>query len=176
MVQNPQETEMKYIFWGLIILFAIFVSVIYPPIFSIGGFVRIDILIVALSLFSLYLSPFFTLPVFFFTGLIVDSFYMTPLGYHSLVFLSISYVIFIVKDYIFKEKFLFQILVISMSVLIYRVIDTVIYFPNIKSISHIFYNLFLSPMATVLFYSLIYVLVKILGSAVSKYGKRKQTL
>jgi len=165
---------MIYILWSLVVLFSIFVSVIYPPIFSIGSFVHIDILLVILSLFSLYLSPFFTLPIFFLAGLIFDSFYMTPLGYHSIVFMSISYIIFIIKGYIFKEKFLFQILVISMSVFFYRLIETVIYFPKTKSFSLIFFNLILSPLSTVLFYSLIYVLVRILKKAMNQYGKTKQ--
>lgn len=165
---------MIYILWTLILLLSIFVSVIYPPLFSIGSIVRIDILMVALSLFSLYLSPYFTLPIFFIAGLIFDSFYMTPLGYHSIIFLAISYVIFIIKPFIFKEKFLFQMLVISMSVFIYRLTDTVIFFPRIKSVSYVLNNLILSPIATILFYSLIYVLVKILGRAMNIYGQRKQ--
>ncbi|MGE3063750.1 MAG: rod shape-determining protein MreD [bacterium] len=165
---------MIYILWTLIVFFGIFLSVTYPPIFSIAGIVRIDLLMVILSLYALYLSPYFTLPVFFIAGLIFDSFFMNPLGYHSLIFIGISYAIFLVKGYIFKEKFMFQILVISMAAFLYRIADTAVFYSRIKSFSYAFCNVVLSPIATILFYSLIYVLVVILQKAVNEHGKRKQ--
>lgn len=166
---------MIYILWTLLLFFALFLTVVFPPIFSIAGRVSIDVVMVVLSLYSLYLSPYFVLPLFFLAGLVLDSFFLNPLGYHSILFMSISYVIYMTKGYIFKEKFLFQMLVISLAAFLYRTTDTVIFYSRIKSPAHAFFNAILSPAATIIFYSLIYVLVMILGKAVQLNGKRKQT-
>ncbi|MDD3804244.1 MAG: rod shape-determining protein MreD [bacterium] len=166
---------MIYFLWTFILFISLFLSVTFPPIFSLGQLVRIDVIIVLLSLYSLYLSPLYTLPAFFVAGLVIDSFFMTPLGYHSLLFLCISYAIIIAKGYIFKEKYLFQILVISMAAFLYRITDTFIFMARFEPFQKSFCNAVLSPVATVIFYSLIYVLVMILSKAVKRYGQRKQT-
>lgn len=176
MVSGVEENIMIYILWSFFLFLSLFSSVIYPPIFSIGSLVRIDIMIVALSLFTLYLSPYFVFPAFFLSGLIIDSFFNTPMGYHSLIYLIIAFAIYSVKGYIFKEKFMFQIMVISASTFLYRIIDTCFYASKYQSFNFIIINTVVSPIASILFYSLIYALIKVILNAVKRYAKFKPSI
>ncbi len=147
---------MKYFLLTILsLIFIYFVSTV-PPFLSINGVIQPDLIIILLIFVCLNFNEIFTYLFSFIIGFFCDAILGTYLGFHSSVFLIISYFTSRFGNFFYKEKFFNRVLLVLISDLFYRIILLVINFQKSKSIVTVFVFIILIPFYTVFLYFLLH--------------------
>uniref|UniRef100_A0A7C3N684 Rod shape-determining protein MreD n=1 Tax=candidate division WOR-3 bacterium TaxID=2052148 RepID=A0A7C3N684_UNCW3 len=153
---------MKYFLLTILsLIFIYFVSTV-PPFLSINGVIQPDLIIILLIFVCLNFNEIFTYLFSFIIGFFCDAILGTYLGFHSSVFLIISYFTSRFGNFFYKEKFFNRVLLVLISDLFYRIILLVINFQKSKSIVTVFVFIILIPFYTVFLYFLLHSLRNLL--------------
>ncbi|HAF07039.1 MAG: Rod shape-determining protein MreD [candidate division TA06 bacterium 32_111] len=153
---------MKYFLLTILsIIFIYFISTI-PPFFSIDGVVQPDLIIILVIFVCFNFNEIFSYLFSFIIGFFCDAILGTYLGFHSSVYLIISYFTSRFGNLFYKEKFFNKLLLVLISDIFYRIILLVINFQKSKSIITIFVFVFIIPFYTVFLYFLFHYLKKFL--------------
>lgn len=164
---------MKYILRLLVLAAATYFSVVNPPIFSIG-YLKCDLILILLCIYSLYYGQEFVYLAFFAAGLTVDAASGGIMGVHSLFYTLNIFAVGLIKKYIYRENMNFQAIIILLSSFIYRIFDTAFHFNQSGSAGSIVFNCILTPLYTTALFAVFRILAYEASGVRRKNEAKKQ--
>ncbi|MEO0233806.1 MAG: rod shape-determining protein MreD [candidate division WOR-3 bacterium] len=153
---------MRYFFVIILSLFFLYFVSTVPPFLSIKYIIQPDLIIILVIFVCLNFDEIFTYIFSFIIGFFCDALTGTSLGFHSSIFLFISYITARFGNFFYKERFLNRMLLVLISDLLYRFILVIINFNESKSILTIFIFIFIIPVYTVFIYTIFHILNRFL--------------
>lgn len=153
---------MKYFFVIILSLFFLYFVSAVPPILSINYLIQPDLMIILVLFVCLNFNEIFTYIFSFIIGFFCDALTGTLFGFHSSIFLFISYITAKFGNFFYKERFLNRVLLVLISDFLYRFILVIINFNSSKSFLTILIFVFLIPLYTVLIYVIFHTLNRLI--------------
>ncbi len=168
---SGKEIAIKYIYAAIITYVVIFMTVTYPPIISFLG-IECYLLIIISVIFAINYNGIFVLILFFITGFIIDSYLITPLGFHSLFYVVIVFMILYFRKMIYKNSFSLHIFLVFLTSLIYGTI-MVIMNNSLISATYIIKKIILSPLLTIVIFLFVQIIMFLIPFRISQNDAKK---
>ncbi len=168
---SGKEIAIKYIYAAIITYVVIFLTVTYPPIISFLG-IECYLLIIISVIFAINYNGIFVLILFFITGFIIDSYLITPLGFHSLFYIIMVFLILYFRKMIYRNSFALHIFLVFLASLIYGIL-IVIMNSSLISTAYIIKKIILSPLFTIIVFLFVRIIIYVISFGISQNDAKK---
>ncbi|MCK4523731.1 hypothetical protein KAU15_02290, partial [candidate division WOR-3 bacterium] len=168
---SGKEIAIKYIYAAIITYVVIFMTVTYPPIISFLG-IECYLLIIISVIFAINYNGIFVLLLFFITGFIIDSYLITPLGFHSLFYIITVSLILYFRKMIYRNSFVLHISLVFIASLIYGIIMLIMN-NSLISATYIIKKVILSPLFTISVFLFVRIIMFIIPFRISQNDAKK---